>query len=131
MDHLDSVLVINDQLSHWTVKPLPGSPKLEWDAEVITDVENERIGWRSLEGADVENTGSVEFKSSADGTHTWLTVTLQYDPPGGRLGSAIAKWIGEDPKRRLAEDLQRFKEHMESGAFSQAGDRQDSPRPVR
>jgi len=131
MDHLDSVVVINDRLSHWTAKPLPGGPTLEWDAEIITDVEHERIGWRSLKGADVENTGSVEFKASADGTHTRLTVTLQYDPPGGRLGSALAKWLGEDPKLRLAEDLRRLKEHMESGVLSQTGNQEESPGPVR
>ncbi|MBX3300684.1 MAG: SRPBCC family protein [Nitrospira sp.] len=131
MNHLDSVQVINDRLSHWTVKALPGSPKLEWDAEIINDVENQRIGWRSLQGADVDSTGSVEFKPIADGRQTWLTVTLQYEPPGGKLGTAIAKWFGEDPKIHLADDLQRFKEHMETGVFSHTGDQEASPGPGR
>ncbi len=114
MNHLDSVQVFNDRLSHWTVKTLPGSPKLEWDAEIINDVENQRIGWRSLKGADVDNAGSVEFKPIADGNQTSLTVTLQYEPPGGKFGTAIVKWFGEDPQIQLAEDLQRFKEQMET-----------------
>ena len=53
LSHLDSVQVINERLSHWVVKAMPGTPKVEWDAEIITDVENERIGWRSLQGTDV------------------------------------------------------------------------------
>jgi uncharacterized membrane protein len=126
MNHLDSVQVINDRLSHWTVKTLPGSPKLEWDAEIINDVENQRIGWRSLKGADVDNAGSVEFKPIGEGARTALTVTLQYEPPGGTFGTALAKWLGEDPEIQLAEDLQRFKERMEMGVSSSAGDREES-----
>lgn len=118
MDHLDSVEVINDRLSHWVVKTIPGVPKLEWDAEIIADVENERIGWRSLKGADVNNAGSAEFKPTGDGRRTWLTVTLQYEPPGGYLGATMAKWLGEDPDTKIAKDLQRFKEQMETGVFS-------------
>lgn len=120
MTHLDSVQVIDNRLSHWVVKTLPGAPRVEWDAEIINDVENERIGWRSLHGADVNNTGSVEFKPTGDGQRTWLTVTMQYEPPGGELGAAIAKWLGEDPNTKIAQDLQRFKEQLESGVFSAA-----------
>lgn len=121
MNHLDSVQVINDRLSHWVVKAMPGVPQVEWDAEIINDVENRRIGWRSLEGADVENAGSVRFKATGGGRRTWLTVTLQYKSPGGELGDAVAKWFGEDPNTTIAKDLQRFKEEMETGVFSQAG----------
>lgn len=124
MSHLDSVQVINDRLSHWVVKTIPGAPKVEWDAEIINEVENQRLGWRSLQGADVDNTGSVEFKPTDDGQRTWLTVTLQYEPPGGEFGAAVAKWFGEDPNTKIAEDLQRFKEEMETGVFSQAGGKQ-------
>lgn len=120
MNHLDSVQVINDQLSHWVIKTLPGSPKLEWDAEIINDVENERIGWKSLQGADVDHAGSVEFKPTGDGKRTWLTVTLQYEPLGGKLGTAISKWFGKDPDLQLAEDLERFREQMETGVFAHA-----------
>lgn len=121
MNHLDSVQVINNRLSHWIVKTMPSAPKMEWDAEIINDVENRRIGWRSLQGADVDNTGSVEFKPTADGQRTWLTVRLQYDPPGGKVGDAVAKWFGEDPNTKIAKDLQRFKEEMETGVFSNSG----------
>jgi uncharacterized membrane protein len=115
MSHLDSVQVINDRLSHWIVKTLPGLPTIEWDAEIINDVENERIGWRSLHDADVDQAGSVEFEPLGDGTSTRLTVTLQYAPIAGRLGTAVAKLIGQDPDLKIADDLQRFKESMEAG----------------
>ncbi|MES4784755.1 MAG: cyclase [Nitrospiraceae bacterium] len=114
MSHLESVQVINDRLSHWVVKTLPGAPSVEWDAEIINEVPNELIGWRSLNGADVENAGSVRFERTPDGHGTNLTVMLQYRPPAGRLGAAIANLFGEDAERKIEEDLQRFKETMES-----------------
>jgi uncharacterized membrane protein len=118
MSHVESIQVINERLSHWVVKTIPGGPSVEWDAEIINDIENERIGWRSLSGADVDNAGSVEFDPARDGLHTRMTVTLQYAPPAGHIGTAIAKLFGEDPDRKIAEDLQRFKETMEAGAHS-------------
>jgi uncharacterized membrane protein len=118
MSHLESVQVINDRLSHWVVKTMAGFPRVEWDAEIINDVENERIGWRSLRDADVDNAGSVDFEPIGDGSRTELTVTLQYAPPAGRLGTAVAELIGEDPGRKIDEDLRRFKEEMEAGTRS-------------
>ena len=33
----------------------------------------------------------------------------------------MAKWLGADPDTKIGVDLQRFKEQMETGVFSQAG----------
>jgi uncharacterized membrane protein len=115
MSHLESVEVITDRLSHWVVKTMAGLPAIEWDAEIINDVENERIGWRSLNDAAVDHAGSVEFEPIGDGRSTRVTVTMQYAPIAGRLGTAVAKWFGEDPDLKIADDLQRFKESMEAG----------------
>ena len=115
MSHLESVQVVNNRFSHWVVKTITGLPTIEWDAEIINDVENERIGWRSLNDADVDHAGSVEFEPIGDGRSTRVTVTMQYAPIGGRLGTAVAKLLGEDPDLKIADDLQRFKESMEAG----------------
>jgi len=119
MNHLESVEVITDRLSHWMVRTRAGVPTVEWDAEIINDVENECIGWRSLNGSDVDNAGSVRFEPIADGQRTRLTVTLQYAPPAGKVGTAIAKLVGEDPDSQIADDLQRFKQSIETGIYSQ------------
>jgi uncharacterized membrane protein len=121
MSHLESVQMITDRLSHWVVKTMAGLPTIEWDAEIINEVENERIGWRSLNDADVDHAGSVEFEPIGDGQQTRLTVTMQYAPVGGRVGTVLAKLIGEDPERKIAEDLQKFKESMESGKVLSPG----------
>jgi uncharacterized membrane protein len=119
MSNLQSVEVITDRLSHWVTKTTTGLPTIEWDAEIINDVESERIGWRSLHDADVDHAGSVEFEALDDGRKTRLTVTLQYAPIAGRLGTAVAKFIGQDPESKIADDLQRFKESMEAGSYSE------------
>ena len=51
-----------------------------------------------------------------EGPHgTRVTVHLQYNPPGGKLGAAVAKLFGEEPNQTIREDLRRFKQLMETG----------------
>ena len=113
MSHVRSVQTHDDRLSHWVVETLPGAPAVEWDAEIINEVEPERIGWRTLHGSVVDHAGSVEFQPVGDGSSTRVTVTLQYDPPAGQVGAAVANLIGQDPTTKIAEDLARFKQAME------------------
>ena len=60
----------------------------------------------------------MRFERTPEGRATDLTITMQYEPPGGRLGTWVAKALGEDPERKIDDDLQRFKESMESEAFT-------------
>ena len=114
MSHLRSVERVNDRVSHWVANTIPGGPNVAWDAEITDDVPNKSISWRSLEGADVDNGGSVQFISTSDNQRTTILVTLHYTPPAGRLGVAIASLFGEDGLRKIQEDLKRFKAAMES-----------------
>jgi uncharacterized membrane protein len=112
MRHLRSVVPINEHQSHWIVETLPYAPEIEWDAEIINEVEDERIGWRTLKGAIVDHAGSVVFQP-LEGSSTKVTVTLQYDLPAGPLGAALAALLGQDPAKTIRDDLSRFKEVME------------------
>ena len=112
MNHLEEVRVLSPTRSHWVAKA-PVGIKVEWDAEITCDQENELIAWRSLEGATVANAGSVRFLHFAE-HETEVRVSLEYDPPGGRLGAFIATIFGENPEQQITEDLARFKQMMES-----------------
>ncbi|MDP9469594.1 MAG: SRPBCC family protein [Chloroflexota bacterium] len=114
MLHLESVQVMGDGRSHWKAKA-PAGRTVEWDAEIVDDRPNELITWRSLEGADVRNTGSVRFNPAPGGRGTEVRVKLQYDPPAGKLGASVAKLFGEEPNLQLREDLFRFKQVLETG----------------
>jgi uncharacterized membrane protein len=114
MNHLEAVQTTGDNRSHWVAKA-PAGRTVAWDAEIYNEKENELIAWRSLEGADVDNAGSVRFESDPSGRGTIVRVTLKYDPPGGTLGKLVAKLFGEAPDQQVEEDLRRFKQLMEAG----------------
>ncbi|HMF56497.1 MAG TPA: SRPBCC family protein [Pyrinomonadaceae bacterium] len=114
MSHLESVQVTDEKRSHWIAKAPAGST-VEWDAEIYNEKENELIAWRSLEGSDVDNAGSVHFEAAPGGRGTVVRVVLKYDPPAGRIGSTLAKLFGEEPSQQIDEDLRRFKQLMEAG----------------
>lgn len=114
MNHIESVKNLDDKRSHWVVKA-PLGAKVEWDAEIINENEPKTIVWQSLEGADVDNTGSVAFTPTDDGSGTEVKVTMKYNPPGGAVGAVVAKFFGENPEQQLEEDLNRFKQVMETG----------------
>ena len=44
-----------------------------------------------------------------------MKVEINYQPPAGKLGVAIAKLFGEEPGKQLEDDLPRFKQLMEAG----------------
>jgi uncharacterized membrane protein len=119
MDHLDSVTTITPLRSRWTARG-PAGARLSWDAEIHNERPNELIAWRSLPGSDVANAGSVHFTPLGDGRSTEVRVVLSYEPPAGRLGSAVAKLFGEEPHQQVQEDLRRFKQVMESGEIPAA-----------
>jgi uncharacterized membrane protein len=113
MSHLESVQASGDR-SRWRAKA-PFGGTVEWEAEIVVDRPNEEIAWRSLKGALVPNQGSVRFTPAPGGRGTEVRVELQYEPPAGVVGAAIAKFFGEEPKQQIQGDLRRFKQMMEPG----------------
>src|SRR5262245_47099160 len=114
MSHLESVTTTGPTRSRWVAKG-PLGMRVEWEAEIIQEKPNELIAWRSLEGARVDNAGSVHFRRVADDRGTEVRVVLKYDPPAGKLGVAVAKLLGDNPDSQIREDLRRFKQLMEAG----------------
>lgn len=127
MNHLESVTTTPSGRSHWVARA-PAGTTVEWDAEVYNEKEGELIAWRSLDGADVDNAGSVRFDQAAGGRGTLVRVTLRYDPPGGALGAAVARLFGENPEQQIEEDLGRLKQVMETGATATTSEGQTSGR---
>jgi len=113
MKHVESVRVIDHIHSHWVVRA-PAGRTVQWDAEIINEIENELIGFRSLHG-NVDLAGSVRFQDAPGDRGTEVIVELQYNPPAGILGAFAAKMCGEEPSQQITEDLRRFKQMMEAG----------------
>lgn len=117
MSHLQSVEVIDNRRSRWKTKG-PAGTNVEWEAEVINEVPNELIGWRSIDGSTVNHAGSVHFNSTDDGTE--VRVIMRYDPPAHSLGAKVAKFLGEDPAKQIRDDLRGFKQIVETGESAAA-----------
>jgi uncharacterized membrane protein len=133
MRHLESVDLLDQGQSYWTAKG-PAGLRVSWKAEIVNEVPNEVIGWRSLPGSDVDNAGSVRFRELPQDRGTEVRVTLKYDPPAGKAGILIAKLFGRDAQAEVREDLRRLKALLEAGeapttAGQPAGSR--SPLAVR
>jgi uncharacterized membrane protein len=110
--HLERVEVSDAMHSHWVAKA-PAGLRVAWDAKIINDVENKLIGWKSLENADIVSAGSVRFRPAPGGTR--ITVHLQYDPPGGRLGDWLAQSFSQSPAQVIREDLAQLNRHFPGG----------------
>jgi uncharacterized membrane protein len=117
MEYLDRVDDLGNGRSHWVAKG-PAGKTVEWDAEIINEVENKVIGWRSLSDADVPIAGSVNFDAVRNGRATQLSVRLQYAPPAGRAGAFVAMLFGREPSQTIREDLRRLKQLLEAGEIA-------------
>lgn len=117
MHHLESVERVTDTLSRWRARG-PAGKTIEWNAEIINEVPNQVIGWRSIEGSDVVSAGSVNFDDAGPGRGTQVRVRLQYSPPGGRIGATVARLFGRDAATEIRDDLRRFKQMVETGEVS-------------
>lgn len=130
MEQLDRVEVLSPTVSHWVTKG-PAGVRVEWDAEIVDERDGEWIAWRAIEPAEVPNNGTVMFRELPGGA-TEVFVTLEAQPPAGRVGELVARMFGRSPQQQVKRALQRFKEVAEreqgfSGASSSQGKFTDRP----
>jgi uncharacterized membrane protein len=114
MHHIKSVRELPGGRSHWVAKGPAGS-SLEWDAIIHSEVENERLVWCSLPGSQIDSTGAAIFTDAPGGRGTEVHVELQYKPPVGMLGAAVAALWGKGPAWQMEEGLHRLKQILEVG----------------
>jgi uncharacterized membrane protein len=114
MEHLEKVDVLDDQRSHWVAKVPGGITTIEWDAEIVKEINGELLGWNSLPHASVNNAGKVEFKD-AHGGGTELTVVITYRAPFGDIGEGIASLFNPMFKKIITRDVHGFKRYIEAG----------------
>jgi len=113
MNSLISVRELDARRSQWVAKGVNGR-EVKWEAEIYNETPNELIAWRSLDG-DIANAGSVRFVPGPKDHGTYVRVTLNYNPPLGKVGAALVHLLGADPVQLIKEDLRRFKQMAETG----------------
>lgn len=118
MENVSSIEAIDETRSRWTVKA-PAGREVSWESVITKDVPGQEITWQSAEGADVANSGRIQFED-AGRRGTVVRATIAYDPPGGTVGKLIAKLFQREPHIQTRRELRRFKQLMETGEIATA-----------
>lgn len=112
MKHLKRVQEVNAIQSVWEAY-VPGHfGTIQWEAEVVTDVPYQLLGWKSVAGAVVENSGFVSFSETRN-NGTLLHVVIEYRPPAGKLGNNIARLLNPVFEKIVRNDINHFAKHFE------------------
>jgi uncharacterized membrane protein len=105
MEGVESVTQLDDTHVRWVAEV--GGQREEWTAEIVQQIPDDRIEWRSTSG--VTQTGIVTFEPVGE-QRTRLHVQFEYQPEG--MVESLGSKLGQD-ERRVKGDLERFKEFVE------------------
>ena len=106
MEGVEEIRQLDDKHLHW--KATIAGKSVEWDAEIVEQVPDTRIAWKSTTGA--SNAGAVAFHF-IDPNTTRVSLQMEYEPDGAvqKIGSALGI-----PQMRVDGDLERFKKFIEA-----------------
>jgi len=105
MEGVERVEQLDDKRLRWTAS-VAGKTK-QWTAEIVDQTPDQRIAWKSIDGA--ENAGAVLFRSmGSNETEVTLRIDAEPEGPVETAGDAMGFL-----KRRVEGDLERFKQHVE------------------
>jgi len=113
MEGVQEVRQLDDTHLHWVAEI--GGVRREWDAEITEQHPDERVAWKSTDGA--ENAGVVTFHR-LDDMHTLVTLQMSFHPRGP--AEAIASALGA-VRAQARGDLDRFKGFVESRGTATGG----------
>jgi uncharacterized membrane protein len=116
MENIVSIEPLGPDRSRWTVKA-PGGNEVSWESVITKEVPGQEIYWQSVEGAEIDNSGRIEFRAAGE-RGTVVRAVIAYDPPGGTVGQVIAKLFQREPRIQTRRDLHRFKQLMETGEIT-------------
>lgn len=114
MNNIVSVKELDEKRSHWTAKTV-GGVTVEWDAEIVEDQPGKYIAWTSDHEAEIKTYGIIRFDQAPGNRGTDVNLLLKYSLPLGIVGAADAAAMGYEPSQQARQDLQRFKQYMETG----------------
>jgi uncharacterized membrane protein len=105
MEGVAEVRQLDDTHLHWKAK-IAGKEK-EWDAEIVEQVPDKVIAWRSTTGA--PNAGTVRFEP-LNKDRTRIRLTMDYEPEGfvEKAGDAVGV-----VSHKVEDAVERFKKLLE------------------
>jgi uncharacterized membrane protein len=118
MSDVQSVKQLDDRHVHWTANV--GGRAREWDAEIVEQIPDQRVAWRSLAGT--PNDGEVSFQPLSgldEPPLTRVTLKMIYDPNDWIAAVGEALGLANRQARSNLDDFKRFVEDRgrETGAW--------------
>lgn len=114
MVDLSQVETLSDTYSRWTSQ-LPLEQKVQWDVQIIADKKNELITWKSIEGAKIQQRGTVIFRTATGGRGTVVSLSIHDSTSDTRMAELAFRLIGEDLRTLLLKSLHRLRAQLEVG----------------
>jgi uncharacterized membrane protein len=115
MPYLERVQELGERYSHWIAKGPLGVIRYHWDAEIINDVKDELIAWRTVDGSQIAHAGAVRFENTPNNLGTIVSLELEYTAPGGKSGALLASMLGISPEHEVQAAMEAFVTLMETG----------------
>ena len=119
MEGVVSVTQLTDTRNHWVADI--GGVRREFDTEITEQIPDERIAWKTVDGP--HHAGVVTFHR-LDGDRCKVMLQMEFDPDG------FLENVGDKlgfVKARVAGDMERFKEFIESRGAEEGGWRGEVP----
>ena len=113
MDGVEAVRQVDDTHLHWVAEF--GGVHREWDSEIVEQIPDDHVRWRSTSGAD--NAGTVWFRPLG-AERTEVTLALTFEPEGAT--EKVGDMLGM-VKRQAHTDLEHFKEMIEARGTETGG----------
>ncbi len=114
MEHVESVRHGEDGTFHWAIEGPFGST-WRFRSRHINEKPGHLVAWKTLPGGDIESAGAIRLEPAWDGRGTEVTMEINFEPPAGAVGIAIARIFGHDPDAQVRENLRRLKSLLEAG----------------
>jgi uncharacterized membrane protein len=107
MDGVKEVKQLDDTHVRWHAEIW--GKDMEWDAEILEQVPDDHIGWKSISG-NAPNAGVVRFEPLAS-NRTRVRLVMAYDPQGmaENIGDALGVMSA-----RVQKSVENFKQYIES-----------------
>jgi uncharacterized membrane protein len=114
MAHVESVEAGDDGTFCWAIEGPLGST-WRFRSRHINEEPGHIVAWRTLPGSDIESAGAIRLEPTWDGRGTDVTMEINFEPPAGVVGMALARLLGHNPDAQVRGNLRRLKELLEAG----------------